>query len=217
MPYLEAWRTLSARTLSNSALDPDDMYAELIPLDMPSSLPLNLRNSLHVKDLADKELRLRIPQCYESLASLRRELRIGAFLYDHKLLHVAGTGQRRNTRMLTFMLTHTAKKDRDADRYRHARKALGALNPNGSWQALLLPLRTEDEVAPFRGQEERPRKRTRANKAASNKTSEGHRTLSWIWKTVAQKTGDSATDPATSEEVEEGLSWSLLTIHHPYH
>lgn len=204
MPFLGVPRTSSPSTSSNAAQKDDDLPAELIPIELPSNLPANVRSSCQIKELADKELRLRLAQCYESLASLRRELRIGAFLYDHKKLQVAGTGQRRNTRMLTFMQSHTEKKGRDADRYRHARRALAALDPNGSWQRTLLPLRAEDEVAPFRGQEENQKKRKRSNKSGAKEISEGYRTLSWIWKTVAQKTGDTATTPASAEEVEEG-------------
>lgn len=203
MPYLEAWRTSSPSTSSNTS-DVDDLPAERIPIELPSNIPQNLRNSSSITDLATKELRLRHAQCYDSLASLRRELRIGAFLYDYKKVQVAGTGQRRNTRMLTFMQSHTAKKNRDADRYRHARNALCSLDPNGSWQSLLLPLRPSDEVAPFRGQEEQQKKRKRKSKQGAMEVSEGYRTLSWIWKTVAQKAGDSGTDPASAEDVEEG-------------
>lgn len=76
-----------------------------------------------------------------------------------------------------------------------------ALDPHGNWKSYLLPLRTEDEVAPFRAQEERKKKRRRINEPGS---SEGYRTLSWIWKTVSQ-TPDREGEELTEEEVEDGL------------
>lgn len=81
------------------------------------------------------------------------------------------------------------------------------LDPHGDWKSYLLPLRTEDEVAPFRAQEERKKKRRRTNEPGS---SEGYRTLSWIWKTVSQ-TPDREGEEVTEKDVEDGMFLVLFT------
>lgn len=213
MPYLGPWNPSTGVVSSSSAIasvpepDPDDLLPETINLHLPSSLPSALRNLPQAKDLIEKERRLCHAECLDSLTSLRRRLRIGARLFDQKMMQTAGTGTRRNTRMQSLIDHYQARKTRDANRYRASRKALMVLDPHGDWKSYLLPLRTEDEVAPFRAQEERKKKRRRTNEPGS---SEGYRTLSWIWKTVSQ-TPDREGEEVTEKDVEDGMFLVFFT------
>lgn len=209
MPYLAAWNpstgVVSSSTSTSANVvpepDPDDLLPETINLHLPSNLPSVLRNVPQAKELIEKERRLRHAECLDALTSLRRRLRIGARLFDQKMMQTAGTGTRRNTRMQSLIDQYQARKNRDANRYRAARKALMVLDPQGDWKSYLLPLRAEDEVAPFRAQEERKKKRRRTNEPGS---SEGYRSLSWIWKTVSQ-TPDREGEEVSEKEVEDGM------------
>lgn len=210
MPYLSVWKRTGSSSSSAptfGTLDPDDVLPETIPLYLPSGLPINLRFQPQVKELREKERKLCIAECLDALASLRRRLRIGARLFDQKTLHAAGTGTRRNTRMQSLIDQYVAKKNRDAERYRAGRKALLAIDANGDWTTYLLPLRPEDETAPFRAQEERKKKQRRTGESGK---SEGYRTLSWIWRTVPQSAGGDSSD-MSNEEVEEGLFGFLIS------
>lgn len=171
-------------------------------LCLPSSLPSSLRNAPGNIALANKEARLRLPQCRVALATLRRRLRTCARLFDSKRLHTAGTGTRPNTRMQSLLDSHGEQRDRDVKRYRAARKALVVLDPSGVWQKNLQPLLQQDIHAPIRGQATSIKVSKKRKSGKENLESEGRRTLSWIWRAIPQS--DGASDEAVSQELEEG-------------
>lgn len=198
--YMPCVAALRERDRRKGLLEPEVAPPHTIRLYLPSSLGCQDREAVSIAPLADKERRLRHAQCMDALLSLRKRLRVGAMLFDRKHAQVAGTGTRKNTRMQALIDRYKTKENRDAECYREARKALERLDPNGTWKKTLLPLRPEDVRAPFRGQVESKRKRSKRRKNALE--SEGTRVLSWIWKTTAQSRGDDATP--VSADVEEG-------------
>ena len=173
--------------------DDDDLqdvavHAYSIPLHLPSAIPANIRDACCIPGLPEKEIRLRYAQCDDALISLRKHLRIGATLFDHKMQHTSGTGNKPNTRMQTLLKNYKAKEESDKERYRQACKALLDLNPTGSyndWKERFHELQDEDAHPPFRKTGE----------------SEGRRTLSWIWRTPI---GQQDEDEVSEEEIENG-------------
>ncbi|KIL55518.1 hypothetical protein M378DRAFT_188665 [Amanita muscaria Koide BX008] len=76
------------------------IYMPLIPLFLPSSIPISLHDSM--KDVAAKELRLRKAQAEESLEAIRRGRCMITGLAQFKKLNVCGAGNKPNTRMRTL-------------------------------------------------------------------------------------------------------------------
>ena len=183
-----------------------------MPLLLPSSLPDHLRRSLGIESLAQKELRLRLPQCHEALASLRKRLRVCSRIFDSKRLHTAGTGTRPNTRMQTLLDKHAAYRDRDVERYRDACKALVVLYPTGDWQSTLRPLLSSDILPPIRGQATSVRVPSKRKPHHKNLESEGRRTLSWIWRSIPQC--DASSDESEKQDLEEGENYNMLLHFH---
>lgn len=175
-------------------------------LCLPSSLPENLRSDPALASLVEKEHRLRLPQCREALASLRRRLRICARLFDSKKLHTAGTGTRPNTRMQALLDKHALYRERDVERYRAARNALILLDSQGPWQQTLKPLLPQDIHPPIRGQEETAKGRAKGKRSRKGTVleSEGRRTLSWIWRAIPQAHG-AGDDLDAAKELEDGM------------
>lgn len=181
-------------------------------LCLPSSLPETLHNDPALASLVEKEQRLRHAQCHEALASLRRQLRICARLFDSKKIHTAGTGTRPNTRMQALLDKHALYCERDVERYRAARNALIILDPQGNWQQSLKPLLSHHIHPPIRGQEETAKGRAsgkRSRKGAALE-SEGRRTLSWIWRAIPQTYG-AGDDAAAAKELEDGMFYLFLS------
>lgn len=197
-PEIASYNLNDAEDATESAVDMD--------LCLPSSLPDNLRRDPALAPLVEKERRLRLPQCREALASLRRRLRICARLFDSKKLHTAGTGTRPNTRMQALLDKHALYRERDVDRYRAARHALILLDPQGHWQQSLKPLLQQDIHPPIRGQEEMAKGRAKGKRTRKGTVweSEGRRTLSWIWRAIPQVHG-AGDDAAAAKELEDGM------------
>lgn len=179
-------------------------------LCLPSFLPEHLRNDPALAPLLEKERRLRLPQCREAIASLRKRLRICARLFDSKKLHTAGTGTKPNTRMQALLDKHGLYRDRDIERYKAARKALVVLDPSGAWQQHLKPLLPQDIHPPIRGQELTAKGRAKKKRGRNDTVleSEGRRTLSWIWRAIPQADG-ADTDVAAAKELEDGEFLSI--------
>lgn len=194
MPCVAALRERDRRS---GLPEPEVAPPHLIRLYLPSSLGRQDREAPTIIPLADKERRLRHAQCMDALLSLRKRLRVGAMLFDRKHAQVAGTGTRKNTRMQSLIDRYKVKETRDVECYRDARKALERLDPDGIWKKTLHPLKPEDVRAPFRGQVETKKRRTKRRVLEP----EGTRVLSWIWRTTAQSKDNNTT---TSGEVEEG-------------
>ena len=135
---------------------------ETILLGLPSALP-SLQESSPFK-LVEIELRFRLAQAEDSLAELRRFLRITMGLRDYKSKQI-GPSQRAGTRARNLMNRFNDKVSRCVDRYKVAYNSLLALDPKGEWQLHLFQLKDNHVRAPGRGDDE----------------SEGFREHSWIW------------------------------------
>lgn len=195
---------------SDNIEEPAAESAVDMDLCLPSCLPERLRKDPALAPLLEKERRLRLPQCREAIASLRKRLRICARLFDSKKLHTAGTGTKPNTRMQALLDKHGLYRERDIERYKAARKALVILDPAGAWQQHLKPLLPQDIHPPIRGQEVTAKGRAKGKRARNGTVleSEGRRTLSWIWRAIPQ--ADSAdNDVIAAKELEDGKSLLL--------
>ena len=111
-----------------------------LDLRLPSSL-LPQQHSFCVPGLVEKEKRLRLAQAYDSLDTLRRDIRVNWKYRTHKTKHTSGTGTKPNTRMASLIKRSDEKIKRIAHRYRAAREALSALDPDGTWSTELHELR----------------------------------------------------------------------------
>ncbi|KAL5492982.1 hypothetical protein ACEPAI_4430 [Sanghuangporus weigelae] len=143
--------------------------AEKIPLDLPSEV-----SNLTPKELQALEIRLRKAQADNSLATIQRLCRSIAGVAAFKRMNVNGMGNRSNTRMQALFLKFHSKIDLAKQRYRQARIALIALEPNGGWTTSLKELRDEDVRGPNREDD-------KELKPAKDRMSEGRYQQSWIW------------------------------------
>ncbi|KAH7903922.1 hypothetical protein BJ138DRAFT_1188251 [Hygrophoropsis aurantiaca] len=173
-------------TRTNALVDDERVKkSEDIMLHLPSTLPISIRATGCVEGLLEKEKQLRLAEAEDTLGALRRQLLITTGVFNFKKTHISGTGQKPNTRARA-MLTRLMDKARNhADRYRAARRALVALDPEGDWKAMLKVLHTEDIRGPRRTEDE---------------ASEGNREISWIWVSGRQRDTRMGTD-----EIAEGL------------
>lgn len=177
MPCVSAYRQLPSSQLTqlsteSSSGDERARHDEValtsavdIKLFLPSALPAEARATLP-NDFVAKYRRLREAQAEDALVSLRRSIRRGALLVQHKQDHTTGPGVAANTRMQNAIANHNAKALLDAERYRAARAAMLAMDPTGGWQRRLKELNPEDIKPPLRAQGE----------------TEGRRELTWIWR-----------------------------------
>lgn len=165
---------------------------EDIQLFLPSSLTTVSPLEPEVQKMGATERRLRVAQADDALIELRRHLRVRQALFHYKKIHVTGTGQRPNTRARAIISQQTRKVFRSAARYRAAHTALSNLDPNGAWEARLLPLMDKDIRHPSERDEDE---------------GEGHRLTSWIWliSTHPDRALDGDLATATEEEVDQSL------------
>ena len=140
---------------------------ETKPLFLPSSVPVSLRTTGCIPNLAEKEQRLRLAQADDALHELRRQLRISATLRDYKRVQVGGTSQKMNTRTCSLLSRFHDKTMRCAERYSAAFKALSTLDPNGDWTHHLKFLDHKKDLRSPRRDDDDP--------------GESKRELSWIW------------------------------------
>ncbi len=158
-------------------------FAEDIDLMLPSNLPSDTRVDTKFHEY---EWRLRTGQAHDNLADLRRQLLIVSSMYQSKDRYVRG--QQHNTRSATLINNIQARINFSKNRYRENRAALlvlsGVLGKTG-WATILLPLEDSDIRS------------LRAGDDASS--SEGRRTLSWIWMVQRRDDRD------MSENMSEGL------------
>ncbi|KAG2003598.1 hypothetical protein CC2G_004190 [Coprinopsis cinerea AmutBmut pab1-1] len=166
---------------SDSALKPED-----IPLYLPSELTPALRRT--IPTFADKERRLREAQADDALADIRLGRRVLTGLTSFKKIHLAGAGNKPNTRVRTLYARVQTKIDKAANRYRRAREALVTLDPNGNWQHRIKLLDVSDIRGPGRD---------------SADESRGRYIPSWIWQVPRVRLeGDKA---LAEEELDESL------------
>lgn len=187
MPGIAQLRQMNATRTDGLPDSQDRDKPEAINLWLPSAMPCSLWPTGCAPGLLDKEKRLRLAEAEDSLAALRRQLRIMNGVFNYKKTHVSGSGQRANTRARTLMSRVTDKTRLFAERYRAARQYLAVLDPNGEWQRHLLPLLTKDVRGPGRNEDE---------------PSEGRRELSWIWLLRPRQANETQGDEF---ELDEGM------------
>ncbi|KAH6888247.1 hypothetical protein BKA70DRAFT_1443241 [Coprinopsis sp. MPI-PUGE-AT-0042] len=132
---------------------------------LPSSLPPALRAT--IPKMVETERKLRIGQCDDALADIRRQRRIISGLWMFKKLNVSGQGNKPNTRIRRIYNRMNAKTERVAERYRAAHRALSSLeaDPKASWRSRLQVLGPGDVKGPGKEDGE----------------SSGRHQPSWIW------------------------------------
>lgn len=143
--------------------------------DLPESQPLFLPHQLSETELdlcapglAEIESRLRDGQLTDSLDKLRVHLHIRSRLITFKNRHMRH--QQQNTRANAKIHQNEAKIDALVLKYRAARVAKLALVGPGDWERRWKVL-CEEDIASLQGDDQ----------VVGKGTSEGKRTLSWIW------------------------------------
>ncbi|KAH6869702.1 hypothetical protein BKA70DRAFT_1379599 [Coprinopsis sp. MPI-PUGE-AT-0042] len=152
---VQTWREVQSKHLPCAAqLLPVEPAADpkIVQLVLPSSLSPTLRST--VPKMAEIERKLRIAQCDDALAEIRRQ-------------RLSGQGNKPNTRLRGIYNRMNAKTDRLADRYRAAYKALLALETDtkATWRSCLKFLAPKDVSGPGKEADE----------------SSGQYQPSWIW------------------------------------
>ncbi|KAH6897792.1 hypothetical protein BKA70DRAFT_1116038 [Coprinopsis sp. MPI-PUGE-AT-0042] len=165
---VQTWREVQLKHLPCAAqLLPADPETDpkSVQLILPSSLSPILRST--APKMAEIERKLRIAQCDDALAEIRRQRRLITGLWTFKKLNLSGQGNKPNTRLRGVYNRMNAKTDRLADRYRAAHKALLALetDKNAAWRSRLKVLGPKDVSGPGKEADE----------------SSGHYQPSWIW------------------------------------
>ncbi|KAK0211960.1 hypothetical protein IW262DRAFT_1301412 [Armillaria fumosa] len=144
-----------------------------IPLYLPSTaLRLGAVDPSPKNTIINDERRLRLAQAHDTLAMLRDHLLLKSYLMIWRQRF--SRGQRYGTRANTLMHRVETKISADAARYRRAYAALDAVSTylhQHEWKNGLFPLRPED---------------ISGLNSYDDLRSEGHRSLSWIWKTNIQ-------------------------------
>lgn len=166
--YCPAAATLRSRAEQSAGLNSPDEKPQNTKLWLPSDIGNKISFNL---SLARIEWDLRYSQSHDTLDEIRQHLRLRSYLTKFKDAFVRGQGS--NTRARDIVNRYNDKIDACATKYRVARKALvslAALLAETTWQNVLLPMMPED----VRGMSE-----------GLMDESEGHRTLSWIWKTLS--------------------------------
>ncbi|KDQ30010.1 hypothetical protein PLEOSDRAFT_1037626, partial [Pleurotus ostreatus PC15] len=139
--------------------------------DIDLLLPSNIIPRFHVNvKLAEYEFRLRYGSAHDLLTELRRQLLILGTMYQSKDRYVRG--QEHNTRSVTLIKNVQSRINFAAVRYRSNREALVSLSTflnKSGWESTLRVLEDSD----LRGLKE----------GEDASSSEGRRTLSWIWMT----------------------------------
>ena len=184
--WIDTAKTYAPTLFDLAEGDTPQGHAESFPLRLPSSLPTSVRAVVYPVQLINIERRLRLAQADDSLNELRRLLRVSMGLWKYKTEQV-GPSQRASTRARSLIARFKNKISRCANRYRAARAALVALDPNGSWKSRLRNLETKDIKGPGKGPDE----------------AEGMRTLSWIW-TVRSESGRDTISANVDAEFNEG-------------
>lgn len=145
-----------------------DTHPDLFKLMLPSQLSSEDRQSWCLPGLPTLEARFRYAQADDALAELCRLRRLFQGLSDQNRKHIT-TSQGTTTRGKGTFDRYKARISRAAAVYRHARRALVALDPNGAinqWTTRFLELKDADIRGPGRDDDE---------------PSEGRTVSSWIW------------------------------------
>ena len=131
--------------------DGEVIYSEDMTLYLPSACPKTVAVP---KNLVDIEKRLRLAQADDTLAELRRLLRVSSSLWQYKKTQVAPS-QRAGTCARSLLTRFKDKVDRCADQYRAAHQALIGLDPEGDWSQRLCVLKAEHVKGPRRDEDDK--------------------------------------------------------------
>ena len=143
-------------------------HPELFKLMVPSQLSTDVRETWCLPGLPTLEARFRYAQADNALAEIRRLRRLFQGLSDQNKKHITNT-QHTLTRAKGTFERYKARISQFAVIYRHARRALIALDPKGEitqWTPRFLELKEGDIRGPGREEDEH---------------SEGRMKPSWIW------------------------------------
>lgn len=175
---------------------------ENMELNLPSSIisQSEVRGSRAGTRLVDMEIRLRKAQADDALADIRRLRRAIQGGWTFKQHNLAGQGNKPNTRLRATLNRLNSKVDKAAEKYRSARDALSALNPNGSWNATLRPLAKSDLTGPAKEADQSNRDYM----------------MSWIWTVQHSSNEPLSTTAAEKLEVDETLrvEWMKARARH---
>ena len=195
VPSLRVFRNRSSEVAQDDA---KEAPPEKILLYLPSSLPNSVE---YDRRLLEIEWKLRHAQCTDALDDLRDSIRLRSYIYIDKRRFQRG--QKANTCSRSILMRCDEKVTAAADRYRAGRGALLNLSPlldKVGWQSALRVLLHEDTLGMSIDSEDT---RNKKRKRSSNRPSEGHRTVSWIWM------GMSPTAPGSA--IDEGLHDSMYS------
>ncbi len=189
MPMVAELRVAGEPARSDQDGPRPPIKAEDVRLWLPSSLPAALASNETLSGLRKKEQRLRLAQLSDALAEIRRIRRVLAAVSEFSRMNVLGLGQRSMTRQQGLYTRFQDKQKRAAERYRAARAAMVALDPDGSWTTTYRPLLDADLRGPRREDDEVI-------------ASEGRYTPSWIWLTSlsARESAANSMNPADNDE-----------------
>ena len=165
--------------------DDEDAFKLLLP----SELSADDRGAWCPPDISTLEFRFRYAQADDSLAELRRLLRLTRNLRDENSKHLS-QAQKALTRTKGIFQSFRAKITRSGKRYSNARNAMLALDPDQKlgpgWMDRFKVLQDDDARGP--GREE-------------GDTSEGQFKPSWIWLVPRLSRSPAATTSSSSDHV----------------
>ncbi|KAJ3477374.1 hypothetical protein NLI96_g10506 [Meripilus lineatus] len=186
-----AWRRIQVRYmpvttgLLPQAESVDVANPEDTKLLLPSQVPPRLRETC-LGNVADKEWQLRLGQLGDSLAQVRRSLCVRTHLMKYKQKNVRG--QRPNTRHNALIDSNNNRTRHYAATYNRAHQAMLLLDPlRDDWQKDYAPLSENDLVPLYIGiySDDDPKTSRKSQKdrcTQMSTTSEGNRTIPWIWR-----------------------------------
>jgi hypothetical protein len=173
------------RQLQTATEDEPQHMSLYLPSTICGKVPCDSR-------LYDFEWELQYAQANDALSELRRYLQLRSHLYKYK--DRFALGQRANMRSNAVISHAQTYINTSAARYRVARKALLALAPfvdkGESWKNTI-PILLESDV--------------RGMTIGEEGESEGHRSISWIWKRI----GVASTDDSSMHECKRTFIWSV--------
>ncbi|KAF4566596.1 hypothetical protein EYR36_012027 [Pleurotus pulmonarius] len=167
--------------IANTAPQCGQHGVEQVKLWLPSALDTRVRQAGCIQGLAVKEELLREAQCYDALKSIRLNQRAKRHVIIHK--KKSAPGQRNGTRARSSFDRLDSKINQAVQKYRAAHTALRRLRANSEWCASLPTLRDQD-ICPPPAFDIDNSGSVRSMKEAATRLGEGHRELSWIWRTA---------------------------------
>ncbi|KAL1750322.1 hypothetical protein FB107DRAFT_224085 [Schizophyllum commune] len=190
---------LPAYLEANAASEPQAVDAELIPLYLPSAIPLPHRRAICAEGLPAKELKLRTAQAHDTVIALRKKLHAKQYSIVYRNQHV--TGQKKSTRARALLSALQERMELDAVTYRSARAAVLSLRGIEEHEDFP-PLRDAD----LRLEEESPEPDAQVvaqySRAGSSQRprhihiSTGKHQMSWLWTAIG---GSQEVDQAEAE------------------